>query len=169
MLSSHFWCPRRRVSCLLGKKCVSMFFSTPADDPRTARVSFLLLLIATHILSYNQLFSTNYIQFSELPWEISIKMCHHKYPFSANSHMAKIAKQSFRGRHERRKNIIFVSASAARPAVIIINNTFASASGENVNCFQRFASRARSLCIPAEHECNLQWEHCLITLWHLRD
>jgi hypothetical protein len=74
---SHF-CPRISasvgVSCLPGKKCVSMFFYHIADDPCTARVSFLLLLIAaphTHILSYNQLYfpPTNYIQFSELPRE----------------------------------------------------------------------------------------------------
>jgi hypothetical protein len=158
---SHF-CPRISasvgVSCLPGKKCVSMFFYHIADDPCTARVSFLLLLIAaphTHILSYNQLYfpPTNYIQFSELPRERfrfrDVSLGHHISFFflSANSHVCQssqigsaVESKIFAGREN-----YFDSASAARPAVIIINNTFATASGENVNCFQRFASRARGL------------------------
>jgi hypothetical protein len=97
---SHF-CPRISasvgVSCLPGKKCVSMFFYHIADDPCTARVSFLLLLIAaphTHILSYNQLYfpPTNYIQFSELPRERfrfrDVSLGHHiSFFFSRQIHM----------------------------------------------------------------------------------
>jgi hypothetical protein len=135
-------------------------FSTTADDPCTARVSFLLLLIAaphTHILSYNQLYfpPTDYIQFSELPRERFRFRCVSRPPYILFSrspshrqiHMCANHRKSeapWKAKFSLRENY-FDSASAARPAVIIINNTFATASGENVNCFQRFASRARGL------------------------